>query len=81
MHKIRKQITKTENCNKCPIYSPLTPDRPPFKGGPYVIQPIFLALSAERNDNQPHAKAMPQQRNRRYKRKERANEPQAQVMP
>ena len=32
---MHNKINKTENCNKCPIYSPQTPDQPPFKGGRY----------------------------------------------
>ena len=27
---------KSNNLEKCPIYSPLTPDQPPFKGGRYL---------------------------------------------
>ena len=26
----------TTKCETCPIYSPLTPDQPPFKGGRYL---------------------------------------------
>ena len=28
-------MEESESYNKCPIYFPLTPDRPPFKGGCY----------------------------------------------
>ncbi len=30
-------MTKIRKFEKCPIYSPLTPDQPPPKGGRYVI--------------------------------------------
>ncbi len=37
-----KHDKKSENSEKCLIYSPLTPDQPPFKGGLYVTMGLGI---------------------------------------
>ena len=40
-----QQYQQSENWGKCRIYSPLTPDQPPLKGGRYLIPTISFPLS------------------------------------